>query len=98
MKKKDESNNLNVVWLGESGFPYGMAAIQKTIILGDTLTNAGVQVTVINRKGAFNPGQHTSLKTKGKYKGINYIYTSGTIYRPQNIFARNFMKMKGTIN
>lgn len=98
MKNKDERGDLNVVWLGESGFPYGMAAIQKTIVLADTLTKAGAQVNVINRKGTFDPGQHSSLGAKGKYKGINYVYASGTIYRPQNIFTRNFMKIKGAMN
>ena len=98
MKEKNDSKTLNVVWLGESGFPYGLAAIQKTIILGDALTKAGVQFTVINRKGVFNPGQHTSVKAKGKFEGINYIYASGITYRPKNFIVRNFMKIKGAIH
>ena len=39
-----ENLDVNVAWLGEAGFPYGLAAIQKTIILGDALTKAGIKV------------------------------------------------------
>lgn len=92
-----ERNNksLSVVWLGESGFPYGMAAIQKTVILGDALLKAGAEFTVVNRKGTLSPQQRESLKPIGKYQGIRYVYTSGITYRPENFLLRNLMKVKG---
>lgn len=98
MTHKNDSKTLNVIWLGVSGFPYGLASIQKTIILGDALNKAGVHFTVINRKGVFNRGQHTSMEAQGEFEGISYIYASGITYRPENIFARNFMKIKGAFN
>ncbi len=89
---------LNVAWLGVSGFPFGLAEIQKTIILGDALVKVGVQFTVINRKGVFERDQHTAINAAGEFKGINYVYASGITYRPKNFFIRNFMKIKGTWN
>ena len=97
MKIKNKVEKFHIVWLGESGFPYGLAAIQKTIILGDALSKVGVQFTVINRKGVFKPGQHTSLKVKGEFEGIQYVYVSGSIHRPNNPIIRNFSKIKGII-
>ncbi|MCK5704633.1 MAG: hypothetical protein KAI29_25950 [Cyclobacteriaceae bacterium] len=98
IKTKHQIKNLHVVWLGESGFPYGLAAIQNMIVLGDALIKAGVEFTVINRKGVFRPGQHPSLKVKGKFEGIQYVYVSGSTHRPDNFFIRNFNKIKGKIN
>ena len=97
MTENTKSKDLYAVWLGESGFPYGMAAIQKVIILGDALTREGVHFTVINRKGVFEPGQHTDLQPVGDFQGMKYIYASGTIHRPKGFFVRNLMKVKGAV-
>ncbi len=97
MTDKTEKN-LNVAWIGESGFPFGMAAIQKTIILGEALGNVGVHFTVINRKGVLKPEQQHTLSATGEYKRIRYVYTSGITYRPKNIIKRNLMKVKGAWN
>ena len=95
---KNNNTSLNIAWLGESGFPYGMAAIQKTIIVGDALIKEGAAFTVINRKGVLEPGKHQSLKPRGTFEGISYIYASGITYRPKYFFKRNFMKLKGALN
>ena len=55
MKIKNKVEKFHVVWLGESGFPYGLAAIQNTIVIGDALIKAGEHFTVINRKGKLRP-------------------------------------------
>ncbi|MCB9290579.1 MAG: glycosyltransferase [Lewinellaceae bacterium] len=97
MKKENEGRRFHVVYLGESGFPIGLAAIQKTILLGKALTAAGASMTVINRKGKFDPAKPIQLEPRGKYEGIDYVYTSGTVYKPRGFFQRNLQKLKGLI-
>ncbi|MEX0290849.1 MAG: glycosyltransferase [Flavobacteriaceae bacterium] len=93
-----DSKLLSVAWLGESGFPYGLAAIQKTIILGDALGRAGVKFTVINRKGTLARKDQDTLAAVGEFEGIKYVYASGITYRPENFLVRNLMKLKGAFN
>jgi glycosyltransferase involved in cell wall biosynthesis len=86
---------MHIVLLGESGFPYGLANIQKTILLGKALLSAGANMTVVNRKGKFNPEKPLELAPEGSYEGIHYLYASGTIYRPKGFLQRNIQKIKG---
>lgn len=95
MSKGKQSRKFHVVYLGETGFPIGLAAIQKTILLGKALTAAGAKMTVINRKGKFKPGQPVEVLPEGDYEGIHYVYTSGTVYKPKGFFNRNIQKIKG---
>lgn len=95
MNKEQKGKTFHVVYLGESGFPIGLAAIQKTILLGKALLANGARLTVINRKGKFKPGQPVQVETEGEYDGIHYIYTSGSVYKPEGFFKRNLMKLKG---
>jgi len=88
----------HVVYLGETAFPYGMAAIQKLIMVSQSLLSAGADVTVINRKGVYNPDEPMDLPVDGEFEGIKYIYTSGTIYKSKSFFLRNIHKMKGIVN
>lgn len=87
----------HVIYLGESGFPYGLAAIQKLIMISKALISAGAEVTVINRKGYFNPDQPVDVPLEGNVDGIKYIYTSGTVYKPKSFFPRNIQKLRGII-
>ncbi|MHA1381326.1 MAG: glycosyltransferase [Candidatus Helarchaeota archaeon] len=93
-----KNNSFFIVWLGESGFPYGLAAIRRSLLISKSLVEVGVNVTVINRIGVHNPGVNINLERKGIYEGINYIYTSGTPYRPGNFVKRNLLKIVGFIN
>lgn len=93
-----KNNKLFFVWLGESGFPYGLAAIQRSILISKSLVEAGASVTVINRKGAHTQNSNIKLYKEGVYGGINYIYTSGRPYKPKNFIKRNMLKIIGVIN
>ncbi len=95
MKKEEQGGKFHVVYLGESGFPIGLAAIQKTILLGKALRAAGARMTVINRKGKFKPGQPIQVEVEGDHEGIHYVYTSGNVYKPKGFLQRNLLKMKG---
>lgn len=97
MDQPKNSKKLHVVYLGETGFPFGLAAIQKMILISKALISEGTKVTVINRKGIFDPDKPIDLPLEGEFEGINYKYTSGTIYKPKGFLARNVQKLKGII-
>ena len=96
MSQKDKKP-FHVIYLGESGFPYGLAAIQKLIMISKALISVGAKVTVINRKGFFDPEKLVDIPLEGVVHGINYIYTSGTVYKPKSFFPRNIQKLRGII-
>lgn len=93
-----KNDKLFLVWLGESGFPYGLAGIQRSILISKSLVEVGTNVTVISRKGVHTPNSNFKLYKKGVYDGINYIYTSGSPYKPKNFIKRNVLKIIGVIN
>jgi len=95
MKSKNQS--LHVVYLGESGFPIGLAAIQKMTLIGKSLIHAGAKVTVLNRKGKFEKDEKVDVPLEGEHEGIKFFYTSGTIHRPIGFWKRNWQKIKGKI-
>ena len=97
IKKAKDTDTLHVVYLGEVGFPYGLASIQKMILISKALISEGVKVTVINRKGAFDENKPLDLPLKGEFEGIHYKYTSGNIYKPSGFLKRNIQKLKGII-
>ena len=86
-----------VLYLGSKGFPYGMAAIQRQIQITKAIASNGIDVLVINRKGAHSKQiiERENIKTRGSFEGIDYIYTSGSPYSSPNFFVRNFMKVVG---
>jgi glycosyltransferase involved in cell wall biosynthesis len=45
-----------------------------------------------------NITDHPELKASGNYQGIDFVYTSGTPFRSNSFFARNFLKVKAVIN
>lgn len=87
-----------VVYLGCPGFPYGLAEIQKIILISKSLVFTGNHVTVINNKGEHNQKNHPDLQVTGEYQGIEYVYTSGEQFRNPDFIKRNILKIKGIIN
>ena len=89
-----------VVYLGFGcrGFPYGLAEIQKIILISKSLVEAGNSVTVINSKGVLNRTGHPEMKDSGSFEGIDYIYTSGSPFRSDSFLERNLLKVKGFRN
>jgi len=92
------SNKKHIIYLGCSGFPYGMAEVQKMILISKGLVCAGNAVTIINRRGVHDKAAHPDLKAAGNYQGIDYIYTSGTPFRSNSFLVRNFLKIKTVFN
>ncbi len=97
MKLSDNYTNRSIVYLGESGFPYGFAPIQRQLLISKGLVEAGANVTVVSAKGIFDPNREIDLTPTGSYQGVNYVYTAGEIHRRPNFMGRNLMKVKGLI-
>src|ERR1035437_8033333 len=91
-------NKKYFVYLGCSGFPYGLAEIQKMILISKSLIATGNSVTVICKKGIHNKKNYPELKESGNYQDIEYIYTSGTPFRNESFIKRNLLKIKGAFN
>ncbi len=97
MDQGKNNKKLHVIYLGEVGFPYGLASIQKMILISKALISEGAKVTVISRKGIYDPDKPMDLPLEGEFEGIHYKYTSGTIYKPKSFFTRNIQKLKGVL-
>ncbi len=97
MDQDRNDNKLHIIYLGEIGFPFGLASIQKMTLISKALINEGAKVTIINRKGVFDPDKPIDLPLEGVFEGIHYIYTSGTIHKPKSFLTRNIQKLKGII-
>lgn len=86
---------MHIVQVGAFGFPYGMAAIEKIRLLGRSLLAAGAEVTVISRKGVYDPDKGPHIAPRGQFEGIDYYYAGGSVYRSAGFWERNRMKLKG---
>lgn len=95
MSNLDPYSKIHIVFLGDSGFPIGLAAIQRITLMARALMHANCKVTVVCRKGVWKPGLKTDLGVKGTYEGIDYQYTSDDVFRPRGFVKRNFQKVKG---
>lgn len=92
------NNRKHIIYLGCSGFPYGLAEIQKMTLISKSLVEAGNDVTIICKRGMRSKAMYPDMKAKGNHEGINYIYTPGTPFRSESFIKRNFLKVKGVIN
>ena len=95
MNKEAQHKKGHVVFLGESGFPRGLAAIQRMTLMGKALLHVGTKVTVICRKGVWKKSGDIGLNVRGNFEGIEYLYTSKSVFRPNGFINRNFQKIKG---
>ncbi len=86
------------VYLGYSGFPFGLAEVKKMTLISKSLVSQGHSVNIINKKGVHNKSTYPDLKVTGDFESIQYIYTSGDPFRNDRFIRRNFLKMKGIIN
>ena len=77
-------------FLGLSGFPLGMAAIQRQKLISKALISEGWNVVVICSRGTHN--KELNIKKVGRYKGVLYVYLFGP-FRNQNFIIRNLQKV-----
>lgn len=85
---------MNILFVGISGFPFGLAAVEKQKIIAKGLVENGNSVKVI-----CTDGEHAEKKVsrKGNFEGIEYYYTSTFTYRKNNILLRRLNRYLGAI-
>lgn len=83
-----------VLYLGFNGFPYGLASGERQMLISKGLVENGFKVTIISRKGIHDK-RKVNLPFKGIIEGIEYVYTSGTAYKPKNFIVRSLFKVIG---
>ena len=88
----------NIVYLGSSGFPHGLAEIQKIIMISKAVIMKGNSVTVICKRAWHDKQSRPDMKASGNFEGIEYIYTAGTPFREPGFSNRSFLKIKGVFN
>jgi glycosyltransferase involved in cell wall biosynthesis len=94
----EEHKDLHIVSLGDLGFPFGLANIQKLLLICRGLNQNRVHITVISRYGFHKKDSGLAIDAKGSYHNIDYVYASGYPYRPSNFFIRNSLKLWGGVN
>ena len=88
-------NSKKVVFLGESGFPIGLATIQRLTLMAKALVHIGYMVEIICRKGVHGKNIEKDFPIMGNFEGVDYRYTVKSIYRPKGFIERNIQKVKG---
>lgn len=88
----------NIIFVGLSGFPYGMASVQKVKLLAEGLFKADCNVLISNRLSVHDKSKHPDLKSEGVFNSVSYIYTSGSPFRSTSFLKRNIQKFNGFVN
>ncbi|MBT9186739.1 glycosyltransferase [Zobellia russellii] len=97
MQNKKRLGQRHIVFLGESGFPIGLATIQRLTLMARAFIHADSKSTVICRKGVHKNKEEVNFPLKGNHEGISYLYTSDSIYKPKGFLKRNIQKIIGAI-
>lgn len=97
MRKEQLNQVKSVVFLGDSGFPIGLAHIQRITLLGRALINAGCNVSVVCRMWVWRSHVKTDYGKEGVHEGINYHYTVDSPFRPKSFTERQYQRIKGLV-
>ncbi len=85
-----------VLSVGHPEFPTGFAQVQRQMLLARAILLEGWEVTVLCRYG-IHP-RKDGLPATGVVEGVEYIYCSGTSFRPDGFVKRNLLKIRGLLN
>lgn len=97
MSKKKKKEIKSVVFLGDSGFPLGWAAIQRITLMARALIEAGCEARVVCRIGVWGNEVKTHYGKEGVHEGVHYMYTPDSPFRSDDSFTRKYQKVKGLI-
>lgn len=87
----------HVISIGLKGFPYGMAPIQKLLMMGKAFIESGNAFTVISNSYVKRTKLNIGLKRLGNYGGIDYICSCPYLYTPESLIAKIFGRYSGKI-
>ncbi|WP_027585823.1 glycosyltransferase [Prolixibacter bellariivorans] len=86
----------NIIYVGSLGFPYGLATIQRQILITRGLIHSGANCRVITRYGT---EANKRVLRKGNYENIiPYECAAPKAYRSERFITRNVNKFIGTLN
>ena len=89
---------LHVVVLADAlGFPNGMAATSRVRLLSLALVERGHRVTVLSTRVTERPPVVHNDATSGLWRGIRFIYTTGTTVRHSNFLIRRAVEIRGVV-
>lgn len=85
-----------ILYVGGFGFPFGLAQVQRQLVMSKMLIHAGYDIQVLCRYGTHSDGKsQKKYRVIGNYEGVNYEICSGKAIRSNNFIIRNFLKIKG---
>lgn len=87
----------HIVYLGCSGFPFGMAEVQKMTLISKCLVHEGHNVNVISNWTMFKEKDHPGFKGEGTFQGINYHYTTNSPFVAEKNFTKKWQHFIGII-
>lgn len=87
-----------VFFVGTSGFPFGLAQMERQKLISKGLLKAGAGLLVISRYGQQPEGQRREELHQSSFEGVPFVYASGNPYRPDSFLKRNWSKLKGALN
>ncbi|WP_298488573.1 glycosyltransferase [uncultured Maribacter sp.] len=85
---------MNIIYVGANGFPFGMATIQRQLLIAKGFVLQGNTCLVLSRFGVQE--NKKIIKRKGKVEGVHYLCSSPVAYRPSNFILRSGNKVLGT--
>ena len=87
-----------ILYVGGLEFPFGLAQVQRQLVMSKMLIHAGYDIKVLCRYGIYtNAKSDKKYCVIGNYEGVNYEYCSGKAIRSNNFIIRNLLKIKGAI-
>jgi glycosyltransferase involved in cell wall biosynthesis len=79
----------HLVYLGISGFPKGLAAIQRQLLVSKGLSENGWDITILCSGSVHQ--KESNIPKEGTFEGIYFKYIFSP-YREENFFKRNLQK------
>ncbi|SDM55455.1 glycosyltransferase [Kriegella aquimaris] len=84
---------MNIIYIGANGFPFGMATIQRQLLIAKGFVLQGNSCLVLSKFGLIDKDE--KVVRKGKAEGVDYLCASPIAYRPSNFFLRSANKILG---
>ena len=86
-----------IILVKDFGFPNGMASTQYVRLLSQSLIEQGLDVTVLCLRISEFPPQVENTQTKGKWRGVNFEYTTGVTSRSKHFIIRRWVELRGML-
>jgi glycosyltransferase involved in cell wall biosynthesis len=76
-------------------FPNGMAATSRIRLVALALVERGHQASVLIPRVTERPPVVRNQEPSGDWRGVGFLYTTGTTVRPASFLVRRFLELKG---